>query len=423
MYEPMHSRDNKNLVCSTFNMVKDGENHVLPVFFHDGSLRIPEVRVDLEKPVLNMDDINGAFNHIRVAFESSDEYDSELCDYLFMLLRHKSMKATLPFFSNLPFVVCLYFVYMGELDVLKEFHALGFFNRHRRTVYPTTEVYLSGRYVCLDLIAKAAYRYNHNEILKFQLEHSLFNFNRKKDGYDHGVSDEIGMHLLKLALEDPSSKLIRSMLPAGNKVLQYRTTRINVAIDRMRGVNIQSQQGVHKFLSLFTNATCMANLCSTLLQHLSPENKSYVCYGTYIALALHQKLSRDEKFQLIGTLADKKVVISDPLDCAVLIKTFLTMGDNKMMKLVMNSVPCNSPAYDDVKEQVDQMIVDTSCRPQQLVGLIVKNHFTVKTRSDIHGQAMINGFSGLSGFDSMSGDFAMDNKFSSLASGPPTAAA
>lgn len=344
--------------------------------------------MDLKKPTLILDDINGAFNFLRVSFEESGEYMPEWHDYTLALLKHKSVNPTLEFLSNLPFIVCIYFAYIGESDVVREYYNRGFFNRYRRDKEPRVESYLSGRYVCLDLSAEAAYKYGHDEILMFQLEYSLFNFNLKENGDDHGVSDEVGMYLLKLALQDRTSRMIHSMLPAGRGVLKYRTTRINDVINRMRTEEDQKQE-MHKFLSLFTNPVCMLNLCSVLLQHLSPENRSYICYGTYMALSLHKGLPEEEKLHLTKELANKKVMITDFADCSALLKHLLAKGDREMTKLVKGSIPCDPMIYDEIKEQLELLIADNNDRNGQIHGLIIKNHFTAKAQSDIRGQAMM----------------------------------
>ena len=208
------------------------------------------------------------------------------------------------------------------------------------------------------------------------------------------------MHLLKLALQDRSSKMMQSMLTPGSKVLQYRVTRINAAIDRMREEKNQEQkQHVHRFLSLFTDPICMMNLCSTLLQHLTPENKSYICYGTYMALSLHQGLSEEEKLRITKILADKRVMITDPFDCSVLLKHLLSKSNREMTKLIKSSIPCDPSIYEEIKGQLQVLAADETDRVGQTLALIVQNHFTVKTQSDIRGQAMINGFSGLNGYN------------------------
>lgn len=165
-------------------IVKDGEEFELPRFFSHNSITIADNEIDLEAPNLSTDEINEAFNFIRCAFEGSDEYDSKWLDYILALLRHKSMNAKLEFSSNLPFIVCIYFAYVGEGEVIEEFYRLGFFNRYRHPNPPQNtpkhlEVFISGREPCLDLIVNAAYKYFHELLQAWLSNDSLHPFGKE----------------------------------------------------------------------------------------------------------------------------------------------------------------------------------------------------------------------------------------------------
>lgn len=138
-----------------------------------------------------------------------------------------------------------------------------------------------------------------------------------------------------------------------------------------------------------------------------------------MALALRQGLPEEDKLQLTKMLADKRVMITDLSDCTALLKYLLSKVEHGMAKLIKSSIPFEPSIYEEIKGLIQELIADDTNRRSQSLGLLIQNHFTVKTQSDLRNQAMINGFSGLSGFTATS-DFAVSTKFSLLTSAPGT---